>query len=65
MADVGKIESYRDSLRVDIKTNTQAYEYNEEECYARIRFPTLDSIRVFSISLEQSLETFKSRTMAA
>ena len=45
MADVGKIESDRDSLRVAIKTNTQAYEYNEEECYGRIRFPVLDSIR--------------------
>ena len=45
MADVEKIESDRDSLKGDIKTNTQAYDYNEEECYGRFRFPGLDSIR--------------------
>ena len=45
MADVEKIESDQDSRRVDIKTNTQACEYDEEEWYGCFRLPVLDSIR--------------------
>ena len=45
MADVEKIESDRDSVRGDIKTRTQAYDYNKEQCYGRIRLPALDTIR--------------------
>ena len=45
MADVGKLEFERDSLTMAIKTNTQAFEYNEEEWHGRIRFTVLDIIR--------------------
>ena len=55
MADVEKIESDQDSRRVDIKTNTQACEYDEEEWYGCFRLPVLDSIRSLYIPSVQCL----------
>ena len=53
MADEEKIEFDRESLRMYITINTQAYKHNEEDSYGRIRCTAFDFTRsLYMPSLE-------------